>query len=95
MNKGLINYYRAKNLTIRNEIFTLLIIVFFIFIVLVAYTWGRMQGWDRGEAFAKANIEAALISAIHDGRNFYIAGMNIKFYPRKDGGVTIEKIYNR
>lgn len=86
--KGLTGYEKTNNAVLKRDCVLVAILMFWIFTVLGAYTWGRIDGWNRGEFFTEKNIERAFVEAVETQRDFYIRNINVKFYPRKDGGVN-------
>jgi len=89
MNKGLTNYFRLRRVVLDRQVVLALAFMFLFLSHLVVYTWGRIDGWDKAEAYTEKNIEQSLYEAIEDGHNFQLHNMNIKFYPREDKGVNV------
>jgi len=91
MNKGLTNYYRVRRAVLNRQVVLVLSLLFLLLSHLIVYAWGRADGWDRGEYFTEKNIEAALVEAIADGRNFNLHNIDVTFYPREDGGAMVKR----
>lgn len=90
--KGLTNYYRIKRAVYKQQVYLFLaaalLVVSHFAALFIGYTWG----WDRNEMYQQKAFEQSLKEAVDYGYTFTLKDIDgIKFYPRKDGNINIQR----